>query len=119
MGKKSDFCPLTTTTRLLLPWDRFLVMRYSLPLTPMSHSLSNRPSLQLEPAAGERPPRALGLDLSLLSKHACCMPGAMRDWILPPRGGGPIRLSCWSVYIASHGEAASPGAGRAVCPIIP
>ena len=38
MGKKSDFCPLTTT-RLLLPWYRFLMMRHSLPLTPMSHSL--------------------------------------------------------------------------------
>ena len=46
------------------------------------------------------------------------MPGAMRDWILPPREGGPIRLSCWTVYIACHGEAASPGAGRAVYPTL-
>ena len=46
------------------------------------------------------------------------MPGAMRDWILPPREGGPNRLSCWTVYTACHGEAASPGAGRAVYPTL-
>ena len=46
------------------------------------------------------------------------MPGAMRDWILPPREGGPIRLSCCTVHIACHGEAASPGAGCAVYPIL-
>ena len=70
------------------------------------------------PAAGERPPRTLGLDLSLLFRHACCMPGAMRDWIFPPREGGPIRLSCWTVYIACHGEAASPRAGCAAYPTL-
>ena len=68
-------------------------------------------------AAGERPPRALGLDVSLPFRHAalllCCMPGAMRD---APREGGPFRLSCWTVYVACHGEAASPGVGRAVYP---
>ena len=31
-------------------------------------------------------------------QHAWCMPGAVRDWTLPPREGGPIRLSCWTVY---------------------
>ena len=74
--------------------------------------------LPREPAGGERPPRTLGLDLSLPFRHACCMPGAMRDWILPPREGGPIRLSCWTVYIACHGETASPGAGRAAYPTL-
>ena len=42
--------------------------------------------LPREPAGGERPPRTLGLDLSLPFRHACCMPGAMRDWILCPLG---------------------------------
>ncbi len=46
------------------------------------------------------------------------MPGAIRDWILPPREGGPIGLSCCTVHIACHGEAASPGVGRAVYPTI-
>ena len=41
------------------------------------------------------------------------MPGAMRDWILPPREGGPIRLSCCNVHIACHGEAPSPERGAA------
>ena len=35
-------------------------------------------------------------------------------------GGSPlIRLSCWSVCFACHGDAASPGAGRAVYPTTP
>ena len=27
------------------------------------------------------------------------MPGALRDWILPPREGRAFRLSCWTVYV--------------------
>ena len=49
-------------------------------------SLGSRP-----PVRGHR--RALGLDVSLPLRHGWYMPGAMRDWILPPREGGPIRLS--------------------------
>ena len=41
--------------------------------------------------AGERPPRALGLDVSIPLRHDCCMPGAVHVWILPPREGGPLR----------------------------
>ena len=58
---------------------------------------------------GSRPPvSALGF---LPFRHV----SSMR---LPPREGGPIRLSGWTVYIACHGEAASPGAGRAVYPTL-
>ena len=40
------------------------------------------------------------------------MPGV---WILTPREGGPIRLSCCTEYVACH---SSPEAGRAVYPTI-
>ena len=47
--------------------------------------------LPREPAAGEGAPRALGLDQSL----PCLV--SMRDCNLPPREGGPFRLSCCTV----------------------
>ena len=61
----------------------------------------------LVPAAGERPPRALGLDLSL-SAGMMHVPGTVLGWILPPWEGGPIRLPSCHLLIACHGEAASP-----------
>ena len=69
------------------------------------------------PVYGRR--RALGLDMSLPFRHGWCMPGAMRGRILPPREGGHIRLSGSHMLIACHGEAASPGVGRAVRPKLP
>ena len=62
---------------------------------------------------GERPPRALGLDLSILS-DTMPVPGAVRGWILPPWEGGPLRLPSCHILIACHGKAAFPVAGRAV-----
>ena len=61
----------------------------------------------LVPAAGERPPRALGLDLSL-SSGMMHVPGTVLGWILPPWEGGPIRLPSCHLLIPCHGEAASP-----------
>ena len=46
--------------------------------------------------------------MSLPLRHGCCMPGAVRGWILPPRDRGPFRLSPCHICIACHGEAASP-----------
>ena len=66
-----------------------------------------------DPAAGERPSRALGLDLSLPS-GMMHVPGTVRGWILPPWEGGPVRLPSCQTLIACHGEAASPVVGRAV-----
>ena len=74
--------------------------------------------VHLVPAAGERPPRALGLDLSLPS-GMMHVPGTVRGWILPPWEGGPVRLPSCQTLIACHGEAASPIVGRAVDAPIP
>ena len=71
-----------------------------------------------DPAVGERPPRALGLDLSLPS-GTMHVPGAVRGWILPPWEGGPVRFPSCQIFIACHGEAASPIVGRAVYAPIP
>ena len=48
--------------------------------------------------------------------HAWCR--ALK-WILPPREGGPFRLSPCHICIACHGEAASPMEGCAVYASIP
>ena len=47
------------------------------------------------------------------------VPGTVRGWILPPWEGGPVRLPSCQILIACHGEAPSPGVGRAVYAPIP
>ena len=58
---------------------------------------------------------------SVPGNMAVVCPGFNPRWVQPvqncPLGReGPFRLSCWTVYVACHGEAASPGVGRAVYP---
>ena len=88
--------------------------------TPHKRTLSehrNRGSAQLRQHAnlkgnslprGQRPPRTLGLPIQ-------AMPGAMRDWILPPRGGRAHEVV---MLDRTHRLPASLGAGRAVYPTL-